>query len=253
MGSSRHFTWPKILIVSTVIAVAVAVGFLYFPNRTVVNTTSGPTCRIRPLDANERDTPPPVPVATEWFHPAPPPPPIPPDQRDNPLMMSHKMAVVRFENTTDHPLSLYVVQSMLSLFPPQPQPTRRHTVIVEVEVCDPAGNVIQVRDFTRSLAPDSVPPAADLRSKAATVFVFQPGEWVEAPVALLGTLPLLINPSKQTLPQGPLQPGTYTVRAVVSYAEAPDGEKSTVTSDAVLVVVTEAHIKAAQAHSSRKP
>jgi len=163
------------------------------------------------------------------------------------------MAVVRFENTTDHPLSLYVVQSMLSLFPPQPQPTLRHTFIVEVEVRDPAGNVVEVRDFTDSLVPFGVPPATELRSKATTVFVLQPGEWVEAPISLLGKLPRSIDPPGVIHTGSPPGPGTYTVRAVVSYAEAPDGEKSTVTSDAVLVVVTEAHIKAAQAHSSRKP
>jgi len=35
MGPSRYLTWPKILIVSTMITGAVAVGFLLFPNRPV--------------------------------------------------------------------------------------------------------------------------------------------------------------------------------------------------------------------------
>ena len=45
-----------------------------------------------------------------------------------------------------------------------------------------------------------------------------------------------------------MKPGTYTVRATVSYAEAPSGETKRITSEPVTVTVTEEHIKAAEAY-----
>jgi hypothetical protein len=42
--------------------------------------------------------------------------------------------------------------------------------------------------------------------------------------------------------------GTFTVRATVSYAEAPSGEKKSVTSEPVTVTVTADHIAAAEAY-----
>ena len=168
--------------------------------------------------------------------PAAPLVPIPSDPPNNPLLHVDKLAVAQFRNTTGRPLTCY---DLGQTFGPR---SLASAFVVDVDVWDPqarkiegwGAEIVVMQSFV-----SRVPPADILLANNAQTFTLQPGEETELPMSLF---------SMVTHPRPGLQPGAYTVRATVSYAEAPSGEKKSVTSEPVTVTVTAEHIKAAEAY-----
>lgn len=116
---------------------------------------------------------------------------------------------------------------------------------LEIEERDSNGHVIVPEpNYGLSYDPDArngtVPPAEVLQSGEYQTFTVQAGEVVELRIQFLLTK---LMRSKQGV-----RPGTYALRATVSYAEAPSGQKKTVSSEPVTITITDGHIKAADAY-----
>ncbi len=189
------------------------------------------------------------------------------EQANNPVVNQGRFAIVRFENVTKQPVVLY------SLHPDPELPndpdfrkmqkelvsgitndrqrekllqscdtpwvhTNQSTLEVRHDVRDAENNLLGSPNYYHSLLSGlSVPSPEMLLKRNPKSFVLNPGEWIDRPMWILGQ-------PKQSF--AGLKPGTYTVRALVSYAEAPSGEKKTVTSEPVTITITEEHIKAAE-------
>jgi hypothetical protein len=235
-----------------------------------------PTCRIRFLTHEERLHP-----GREWRHPFDSHEaelPFPPEEVENPALFYSRFVRVRFENTTGRVLSLYgpakpdpagsqatldeqrqrlraqldefgnmsekVKQYQLSLFEPgMALHPATSCFLVAFEVFGADGRLIQPveRDqMIQSLVFTDVvfPSAAEYQAGGYLANDLQTGEAVE----------LRINSVFGKLTHDQIKPGTYTVRATMSYAEAPSGETKRVTSEPVTVTVTAEHLKAADAH-----
>lgn len=237
-------------------------GYWFFVRNHEDRAVGTPTCRIELLSRDERvrresmHTPPKLPEPPKSpFGEAlsPPATPLwrapPATQADNPLLYNSNYAVVRFENPTGQALSVYAIRGRGDKWP-----IIRDAFIVDVEVRDPAGT--QVVSVIRSLqcCPNPlvypvVPSVEELRQNPPPTFMIQPGEGVELPIPILDDLPAVLTLPLQAagIPAQPIKPGVYTVRATVSYAEAPSGEKREVVSEPVKVTVTAEHVKAAEA------
>jgi hypothetical protein len=236
--------------------------------------TSEPTWRIRLLTREERLHPDParprLTSATEIEHP------YSDDQTDNPVLLQDRFAVGRFENTTGRALHVYLhdgwarieedpdamrqlrelelkvlaqrrfkservrQHALKALDAPRYTHPAEGAFALEVEVCGSDGEVIRVPEPPQCVQFNSSPPtAAELRSGLYPTRTVQPGEQIEFKLPILGKL--------RDRDRG-LKPGTYTVRVTVSYAEAPTGETRRVTSESVIVTVTEDDIRAAEAY-----
>jgi len=164
--------------------------------------------------------------------------PIPDNPPNNPLLHVGQIMVAKFKNTTGHLLTCfdgdYVWNGEVGI---------ARCFIVDVEVWDGAGKLIgggeRELEVHRGFLPPAVPSADFVLANKHQTFTIQPGEEVELGMAIFSSV---------THPRPGLQPGTYTLRATVSYAEAPSGEKKTVASELVPFQVTEAHIKAAEGY-----
>lgn len=192
-----------------------------------------PTSEIRFLNREERlrrDIPA-IPSANVVVFPTPQ---LLAEQVDNPVLFSDRFVVTRVQNGTAQPLQVYDLG--LSL---ETNRNVRHAFIVNVDAYDSNGKALEKIDpdlvMYISTNEPTVPTADVLLSRHPQTFTLQPNEAIELPMTLFGAPRLL-------------KPGTYTVRATVSYAEAPSGETKRITCEPVSITVTEDHIKAAKAH-----
>lgn len=251
------------------VVLAAAGGYWFFIRKHEGRPAGPPTCRIEFLSPDERvrrqslRTPPKPPESFNLLadnqsgHSLPTRPAplwrVPPaTEADNPLLYNNNYAVVRFENPTGQPLGVYAIRGRGDKWP-----IIGDAFVVDVEIRNPSGKptVKNPLDMLRSvlvgppLEPPPVPPADELRQEPPPTFTIQPGEEVELPIRILNGLPAFAMPSLRFRdnPAWRFPPGVYTVRATVSYAEAPGGEKREVVSDPVKVTVTAEQVKAAEA------
>lgn len=265
----------QLILVGVIASIAIA-GWLSFRNNgqgeavEVISSVAPPTCSIRFLTHEERLKPEPIwrhildSHEAEW--------PYPPEQVDNPVLFRNRYARVRFENTTGRVLVAYfhggssteeesraqaerqrdqirhirgigVKQRAYLLSLIENPPAARATIfpcVVEEAIFGADGKEIEVVELYQSQQfGGRVPSATEIHANGYQTVSLQPGESVEFRMSILAKL---IRPSVG------LKPGTYTVRATVSYAEAPSGETKRVTSEPVTITVTEEHIKAAEAY-----
>jgi len=217
-----------------------------------VNSTR---CTIQILDANERmrranayiDY---IDLLPRTSRPPGSIPRPPVSEADNPILLASHFAQVNFQNNTDSPILLYSISQSSD-----EMAKVSRAFVVDVEVRTPSGQVIQVFNPSWSMSDPSVPTANDLRefNPPPQTFALQPGEVIDLSLPILGKLPQLLNPRSFAIPDWSMRPATYTVRATVSYAEAPSGETRRVTSEPVTISVTEQHIKAAEAFWNARP
>jgi hypothetical protein len=236
---SRRRVTLGILITAVTCAGLLAIYHVFFaPGGNPQVAMIPPTCEIRFRDAAERlRREPVIPPSPGDVAIAADDPPFSADQVDNPVLLTHHIAKVRFENVTGHDLTLYAIKATRG----EVASVARDALIVDTEVRDEGGNVVKVTDLLLAGGGWEVPPASEVLTKHPPVVTLRAGEGVDLPMSLLGglhTYKALVN----------VKPGTYTVRAIVSYAEAPSGETRRVTSEPVTVTVTAEHIKAAEAY-----
>lgn len=190
-----------------------------------------------------------------------------PEQVNNPVLFQDRFAIARLENAAPHQLGFYCVSMLwwpldaelrqalksqalairdqrerdraLTNLEEMGTPSVRDIAIADVEIRGADGEIIRPTTLHRSQIEPRVPPAQELIANKRPAYFLQPGESIELPIPILGHL---------TNRQAGLKPGTYTVRAVLSYAEAPSGAAHRITSDPVAVTVTEEQIKAAEAY-----
>ncbi len=235
-------------------------------------TSAEPSCRIRFLTREERLNP-----ERMWRHPVDAHEaerPYPPGEVDNPILFKMRFARVLFENTTDRILSVYgpgkpspddtggdraereflnekqgmserVKEYLLSCLEPVSGLHPAYCCLrVDVEVFGSDGKLIEPKPEIWECIQFSgieFPSPAEYQAGGYLAHELQPGEVIELRMpSLFGQL----RPSQIT-------PGTYTVRAVVVYAEAPSGETKRVTSEPVAVTITAGHLKSAEAHWGR--
>jgi len=224
MGTST--SRRKVILAGVVVCGGFAACYWFFDReREAAYLANSPSCQIRILSRPERLAPPSR---------------LPAEQADNPVLFADQYAKVRFKNATNRFLTVYA----FSFFPEwEPEPSVRHAFIVDVEVRGAHGSVLDdsypPHDVLQSIVPPKVPPAAELLARNPPTFTLRPGEGIDLPISILG---------KVRNRQRGLKSGTYTVRATVSYAEAPNGETKRVTSEPVTVTVTEEDIKATEAY-----
>jgi hypothetical protein len=214
-------------------------------DREVPKFTEAPTARIRFLSSEERLLQPPPPKRPDGWRPLynVVDPVVPPSERDNPLICWEHVAVVRFENSTKLPLALYSVRASAGT-PDGDRPSIQSAFLVTEEVRNIEGTVLTGIDpelrFMLSLGtPPEIPSPATLLARMPETFTLQPGEGVDLPISALGGA---FYPSRV------LAAGTYTLRASVSYAEAPSGETKQVISEPTSITVTAEQSKAAEAY-----
>jgi hypothetical protein len=230
-----------------------------------------PICSIRFLTTEER-----LSIANRLLETGEIEEPFPMSQVDNPVLHPGRCAVVQFQNVTAQPITVYslhewpvdpdVLKSnnemaiairngtahtfgnarrkahlLKSLENAPSPPSIRTAFVVDEEIRDVNGNVVQVYDLSQSIVfpGHKVPPAVDLLARNPLSFTIEPGGVVELPVSILG---------KFRRRSDGLVSGSYTMRATISYAEAPSGETRRITSEPVTITVTEEHIKAAEAY-----
>lgn len=239
--------WKRIrqaLFVTAAVSVClVGVWFVFFHTSDISAPSVAMNCKIHFVTPTERvkrfqSTP----RRTSTFSPLARPP-VPNEEQDNPVLLAETFAVVRVQNPTANILSLYAFSAPLH-HPDQisSDPGIETAVLVEAEVHGADGVLLPgdaLNTPVRSFADPRIPPAAELLARKPKSFHLAPQEEHEFPISLLGRV--------LTRERG-LKPGTYTVRATVSYAEAPGGETKRITSEPVTVTVTEEHIKAAEAY-----
>jgi hypothetical protein len=196
--------------------------------------------------------------------------PYPADQVDNPVLFQTRYARVRLDNTTGRPLMAFAhghpsaekPEDLLARQESQIQrgsfsekekkhlrklihnrPDAPSTVfpsVVEVKIYGADGRAIEVMELYQSLHfGGTVPTPEEIHRNNYPTVTLQPGESTEFRMSILGKL---------SHPRQGLKPGSYTVQATVSYAEAPSGETKHIVSEPVVVTVTEEHIKAAEAY-----
>lgn len=166
-----------------------------------------------------------------------PPHRVPLEQADNPALLWEHYATVRFENTTDQPLVLYVLRWVGGI---GYDPIMENTAIVNVEVRDSAGQLVKAPSDPRFLQePKQMPLLKILQDNNYPAFVLKPKQHVNLPMSVLGSW---------GIPRPGRDPVTYTLRATVSYIEAPSGETKRITSEPVTLTFTEAHFKARDAY-----
>jgi hypothetical protein len=249
--------------------------FTEAPKQIEPQRTGEPTCCIRFLTCEERLHPDPnkprLTSAEEIEHP------YPDDAVDNPVLLQDRFAVLRFENTTGRPIHAYLhgwetieedadtlraVQEMertvimkrtfrnerarhhalKSLDSPRHAHPAEGAFAASAELQSSDGEVFRVPEkyMAGCLQFNNSPPTpAEFRSHQYPTRTVQTGETIELKVSILGILR-----NRET----GLKPGAYTVRVMVTYAEAPSGETKRLTSEPVAVTVTEEHIKAAEAY-----
>jgi hypothetical protein len=229
-----------------------------------------PTCHIRFLTREERLNPEPRWRHILYYHEVDRPYPV--EQVDNPVLFQNRYARVRFENTTGRVLAAFAharpsveedarvrlerqraqIHNLRGLSDKerayllqlleidQDVPTTTFPCAIDVAVYGADGKEIEVIELYQSMFfGGRVPTAAEIHANAYPTVSLQPGDSIEFPISILGKL---------TSRERGLKPGAYTVRATVSYAEAPNGETKRVTSEPLTVAVTEDHIKAAEAY-----
>lgn len=243
--------WKRSLLLFALCAMvggSFVAGQLLLPRRQVTESVEGdgkramvtPTCRIEILPAVERirrmNAPVNInPIVAPYPLGITPPHRVPFELAENPVLLSEHYATVRFENTTGRPLILYVVRWCDGI---GCDPLIQNTAIVAADVRDSGDGVIkEPPPRWRSVTDPEVPSAKLLRANNHPLFILPDGGHIDLPIPILGRLD-----TPRT------KPGTYKVRAIVSYAEAPDGETMQITSEPVNVTVTEEHIKAAEAY-----
>jgi hypothetical protein len=212
-----------------------------------------PTCRIRFLTREERLTEPVLKPRPNSY--TMPQPNLPQEEVENPVLYPNRYARIRFENHTAHDLAFYTHVSCLddyeecwSIKLPTARPITgiprlvSSGFLVKEEVHDEKGNLLtgdySPEDSLQSLGPPHLPTAGDLASDRYTTVALRADEGIDLNMSILGRV---------VRPERGLKPGLYTVRAILSYAEAPNGEAKHIASEPVTVRVTEENIKAAEA------
>lgn len=184
-------------------------------------TISLPTCSIKELGRQER-------VRRSKLNG---PIRYPEREAENPILYQSFYAVVVFENATDNDLALFGLR--LDKKPELYRVTDAFTVEVEVynskkEIVKPTPN------YAVSLASPTMPSADKLKTQDAPFLVaIRPKEKIEISFSLLGKLQ----------PQD-VMPGEYSVKAKVSFAIAPEGEKKVIESAPYKIIIKEEHLKA---------
>lgn len=232
--------------------------------------TVPPTCRLRLLSEAERLAP--DEAWRDTIDPCEIDHPYPPAQVENPILFQSRFARVQLQNTTGQPLVVFAhsrpatpqeTEQSLATQRDQIQHLRgcsermkehylglvtgrfdRHPAtacfLVEERLTGAEKKETDASDFCQSAVfGHAIPSAAEIHANDHPTVSLQPGETIEFRFSILSSL---------SRSRSSFKPGTYTVRAAVSYAEAPSGETKQVTSEPLTVIVAEEHIKAAEAY-----
>lgn len=236
----KHF-WKQIAIplaIGVLLCLGATIYWIFIRDGGGPQVVPVPSSQIRFLSQDERLQPVHSVLPPNVYNVSAHVPPLPVDQVNNPVLFANHFAVVRFRNDMDRPLLVFDLGQTLAS-----ERGLQHAFMVEVTVWDAGGNILDGDKFELNryrpyaliapLSPDVI------LSRHPKTFTLQPAEWTDLQMPILGNMS---HPSRG------LKPGTYTVRATVSYAEAPSGETKRVMSDPVTVRVTEEDIKAADAY-----
>jgi hypothetical protein len=234
--------------------VITSVYFIADSQPLVVVPMASPTCRIQFLTKEERLTAPVLKLPPNAIKI--PLPDLPAEEFENPVLYRNRYAIIRFDNHMTHDLVFYTAvwhldyyQECQSIKLPTDRPiTGIPSVVssgflVRVEVQDEKGDLLTGDyapwDSLESLGPPHLPTVGDLKSDNYTTVALRAGEGIDLPMSILGRV---------ICPQRGLKPGLYTIRATVSYAEAPYGDAKHVVSEPVNMRVTLEHMKAVETY-----
>lgn len=269
-----RFRWVLLAATGAVAAALVASAFRPKDNQPAHSRAEPqPVCwSVRFLSHQERLHPEP-----QWHHPVDAHEavrPYPAEQVDNPVLFATRYVRARLENTTGAPLAVFAraipvpeaesrqheeqqretIRNMrgvhgeekaylLSLLGTHAPRGYSAALCSELEELVTDANGAEVGHVAGSRWPrpgNALGSADEIRTGGYATHIIEPGQIIEFRMSVLGHG----LSSAANIPK----PGTYTVRAVLSYAEAPSGETRRVTSDPVTVTVTEEHIRAAEAY-----
>lgn len=164
-------------------------------------------------------------------------PPLAPEHADNPFLLCNTYARVVVRNPTDRDVTLFAFRNPSWVR----DPGLGRCFAVEAVIHDGAGNELPpgMLVYTQSMAEPRPSFGPALKAENRPTFVLAAGESVMLPIWLM---------NGHTGGRG-FRPGTYTIRARVTYADARDGEAQQLISNPLTLDITQHHIDIAKSNS----